>query len=57
MNSTDTTGLSAALANWYSIYIPIKDFKVYIAEFIPTGAMQAVLLYAGNSLCSLIRKP
>lgn len=54
----DSTGLSAALANWYSIYIPIKAFKVYIAEFLLTGAMQAALLrYAGKSLCSLIRKP
>ena len=57
MNSTDTIGLSAALANWYSIYTPIKAFKVYIAEFLLTDAMQAVLLYARNSRCSLIRKP
>lgn len=52
----DSRGLSAALANWYSIYIPIKPFKIYIVEFLLTGAMQAALLrYAGNSHCSLIR--
>ena len=52
----DGTGLSAALANWYSIEMPIKAFKVYIAEFLLTGAMQATLLrYAGNSPCSLMR--
>lgn len=44
VNSTDTTGLSAALANWYSIYTPIKALKVYIAEFLLTGAKQAALL-------------
>lgn len=44
VDATDSTGLNAALANWYSIYIPIKAFKVYISEFLLTGAMQAALL-------------
>lgn len=40
----DSTGMSAALANWYSIYIPIKIFKFWIAEVLLTGAMPAAPL-------------